>query len=249
MLAACLAQAAEDRYPRAAEAYLVERDGALLWSGNGARRLPPASLAKLMTALLVLERGKLDEPVTVSAAAARATGARMGLRRGERFAARDLLAAMVVRSANDACRALADHVSPRFVGLMNARAAALGLADTRYADPCGHDREGQYTSAADVARLARRLMADAEYLRFARLSRVRVASAGGRQFELAATNALIGRYEGAIGLKTGYTSGAGHCLVALAERNGVRVLVVMLNSPNRWWNAVGLLDRAFEALP
>jgi D-alanyl-D-alanine carboxypeptidase (penicillin-binding protein 5/6) len=202
-----------------------------------------------MSALLVLERGKLDETVAVSPAAARAGGTRIGLRGGERFAARDLLAAMVVRSANDACRALADHVAGDFVALMNARAAALGLADTRYADPCGHDRKGQYTSAADLARLAEVLMAHPEYLRLARLPRIRVASAAGRKFDLASTNALLGRYEGAIGLKTGYTQGAGHCLVALAERDGVRVLVVMLNSPNRWWNAVGLLERAFEAAP
>jgi len=227
----------------------VKRGAQVLWAGNAARRLPPASLAKLMSALIVLERGKLDEAVPVSAAAARAGGARMGLRAGEKFTARDLLAAMVVRSANDACRALADHVAADFVALMNARAAALGLADTRYADPCGHDRDGQYTSAADLARLAEAVAAHPEYLRLARLPRIRVASAAGRRFTLASTNALIGRYEGAIGLKTGYTSGAGHCLVALAERDGVRVLVVMLNSPNRWWNAVGLLDRAFEAAP
>jgi len=227
----------------------VKRGAQVLWAGNAARRLPPASLAKLMSALIVLERGKLDEAVPVSAAAARAGGARMGLRAGEKFTARDLLAAMVVRSANDACRALADHVAADFVALMNARAAALGLSDTRYADPCGHDRDGQYTSAADLARLAEAVAAHPEYLRLARLPRIRVASAAGRRFTLASTNALIGRYEGAIGLKTGYTSGAGHCLVALAERDGVRVLVVMLNSPNRWWNAVGLLDRAFEAAP
>ena len=227
----------------------MKRGDQVLWAGQAARRLPPASLAKLMSALIVLERGKLDETVSVSPAAARAGGARMGLRAGEQFAARDLLAAMVVRSANDACRALADHVAADFVSLMNARAAALGLADTRYADPCGHDRDGQYTSVADLARLAEAVTAHAEYLRLARLPRIRLASAAGRRFSLAGTNALIGRYEGAIGLKTGYTKGAGHCLVALAEKDGVRVLVVMLNSPNRWWNAVGLLDRAFEAAP
>jgi len=227
----------------------VKRGDQVLWAGNAGRRLPPASLAKLMSALIVLERGRLDEIVSVSTAAARATGTRMGLRAGEEFTARDLLAATVVRSANDACRALADHVAADFVALMNARAAALGLADTHYADPCGHDREGQYTSAADLARLAEAVTAHPEYLRLARLPRVRIASAAGRRFSLAGTNALIGRYEGAIGLKTGYTTGAGHCLVALAERDGVRVLVVMLNSPNRWWNAVGLLDRAFQAAP
>ena len=87
-----------------------------------------------------------------------------------------------------------------------------------------------------------------EYLRLARLERMTIrALEGGRSFGLRNTNALIGRYPGAIGLKTGYTDGAGNCLVALAERDGVRVLAVLLNAPNRWWNAVGLLDRAFAA--
>lgn len=247
VLAACVAHAAEDRFPSAAHAYLVKRNGRVLWAGHAERRLPPASLTKLMTALLVLERGQLDEVVVVSRNATRETGSRIGLRPGENVRVRDLLAAMVLRSANDACRALADHISKDFIALMNRRAVALELLDTRFADPCGHDRNGHYSTAADLARLAEEVMRHREYVRLARLPRMRIFSAdGSRRFELANTNALIGRYEGAIGIKTGSTARAGHCLVALAEKNGVRVLVVMLNSPNRWWSAVGLLDRAFQ---
>lgn len=130
---------------------------------------------------------------------------------------------------------------------MNQRAGALGLANTHFADPCGHDREGQYTSAGDLARLAEELMRHERYLQLARLEHVTIRTLDGRSFALRNTNALLGRYPGAIGLKTGYTEGAGHCLVALAERDGVRVLAVLLNAPNRWWNSVGLLDRAFAA--
>ena len=251
LLAASFAQAAEDPFPGAGEAYLVKRDGRVLWARATERRLAPASLAKMMTALLALERAAHDEVVTVGQAAARAGGARLKLRAGEQLRARDLLAATVVRSANDACRALADHLGggiEAFVARMNARAAALGMSDTRYADPCGHDRPGQYTSAADLAMLAEALLRQPEYLRLARAPRLTIRTLDGkRSFSFANTNALLGRYEGAIGLKTGYTSQAGNCLVALAERNGVRVLVVLLNAPNRWWNAVGLLDHAFEA--
>lgn len=246
-----VARAADDPYPWVAAAYVVKRDGALLWAGNARARLAPASLAKMMTALLALERGRLDEPVEVKRGVLRATGTRLGLKPGERFAARDLLAATVVRSANDACRALAEHAGgtvEAFVERMNRRASALGLADTRFADPCGHDREGQYASAADLARLAEEVMRHDEYLRLARTERLRIrALDGGRRFTLRNTNALLGRYAGAVGLKTGYTEGAGNCLVALAERDGVRVLAVLLNAPNRWWNAAGLLDRAFAA--
>jgi serine-type D-Ala-D-Ala carboxypeptidase (penicillin-binding protein 5/6) len=241
------AHAADDPYPWIASAYLVKRDGVVLWAGSAERRLPPASLAKLMTALLALERGKLDEPVTVGKGVLQATGTRIGLKPGERLSARDLLAATVVRSANDACRALADHLSKSFVRAMNERAAALGLADTRFADPCGHDRKGQYSSAADLARLAEEVMRHDEYMRLSRTQKISFKTLDGRAFTLSNTNALLGRYEGAIGLKTGYTEGAGNCLVALAERDGVRVMAVLLNAPNRWWNAAGLLDRAFAA--
>lgn len=247
MLAACLAHAAEDRYPRSAGAYLVKRDGRLLWAGHENERLPPASLTKLMTALIVIERGNLDELVVVSRQATRETGTRMGLKPGENLRVRDLLAAAIVRSANDACRALADHISPDFVGLMNRRAIELKLRDTRFVDPCGHDRPGHYSSAADLARLAEQVMQKPDYARLARLPSVSVTDTTGRKFVLRNTNALIGRYDGAIGVKTGFTLAAGHCLVAIAERDGVRVLIVLLNAPNRWWNAVGLFERAFKA--
>ena len=240
--------AADDPYPWIAASYVVKRDGKLLWAGQPDARLPPASLAKLMTALLAIERGQLDEPVTVGKGVLKSTGTRIGLKPGETLRAGDLLAASVVRSANDACRALADFLYGKdFVPKMNDRAAALGMKNTRFADPCGHDREGQYTSAADLARLAEEVMKHPEYLRLARLERISFKTLEGRAFALRNTNALLGRYQGAIGLKTGYTEGAGNCLVALAERDGVLVLAVLLNAPNRWWNAVGLLDRAFAA--
>jgi len=239
---------ARDPYPWIAAAYVVKRDGALLWAGSPDLPLPPASLAKMMTALIALERGKLDETVTVGKGVLQETGTRIGLKPGEKLRARDLLAATVVRSANDACRALADSIDEKdFVSRMNSRAAALGMKNTRFADRCGHDRDGQYASAADLARLAEQVMRHDEYLRLARLEKVSFKTLEGRAFNLRNTNALIGRYEGAIGLKTGYTAGAGNCLVALVERDGVRVLAVLLNAPNRWWNAVGLLDRAFAA--
>jgi D-alanyl-D-alanine carboxypeptidase (penicillin-binding protein 5/6) len=244
-----LAHATEDRFPRISEAYFVKRDGRVLWAGGADRRLPPASLAKMMTALIVLERGGLDAVATVSRAAAKASGTRIGLAAGDQLRVRDLLAATVVRSANDACRALAEHVGKSvgaFVTMMNARAAAMKLADTHFVDPCGHDRPGQFSTAADLARLGEQLVEHPEYMRLARIPEMSVRAQGGRTFSFRNTNALIGRYAGAIGLKTGYTERAGNCLVALAEKNGVRVLVVLLNAPNRWWNAVGLLDRAFE---
>ena len=252
-LVAGFAQAAEDAFPNVAAAYWLGRDGRMIAGAHIHRRLPMASLAKMMSALLVFERGDLDRRVSVSRSAARETGTRLGIRSGERFRVRDLLEAAIVASANDACRALADELggtAGRFVALMNRRGDALGLRDTHFADPCGHDREGQVSSAADLARLGTEVMRQPEYLRFSATASASISTVDGtRSFTFSNTNALIGRYPGAIGLKSGYTPAAGTCLVALAERDGVRVLLVMLDARNRWWAAAGMLDRAFAERP
>ena len=242
------AHAVDDPYPWIASAYVVKRDGALLWAGQPDVKLPPASLAKLMTALLALERGKLEEPVTVGRGVLQATGTRIGLKPGEKMTAGDLLAATVVRSANDACRALADHIGGKaFVQAMNARAFLLGLANTRFADPCGHDRENQYSSAADLLRLAEEVMKHDEYMRLARSQRISLKTLdGGRTFSLRNTNALLGRYPGAIGLKTGFIDASGRCFVGVARRHGHTLGVVLINSPNPGKQAAGLLDAGFR---
>jgi D-alanyl-D-alanine carboxypeptidase (penicillin-binding protein 5/6) len=248
--AASVACALEDAFPKVASAYLVVRDGQPLYGAAIDRRLPPASLAKMMSALLALEAGALDAEVVVSPAAAAETGKRIGLKRGERLRASDLLAATVIGSANDACRALADHVggtTERFVGMMNTRAGKLGLTQTHFADPCGHDRKGQFSTAQDLARLAAAVGAQPGYLRLAGMRRASVRTLGGRELSFSNTNALLGRYPGVIGLKSGYTEGAGTCLVALVERDGTRVLLIMLHASERWWDSVAILERAFSA--
>ncbi len=249
------AAAPVDAYPDVAAAYWVEIDGRPLWAGHADERLPMASLAKLMTALVAVEQGGLDDWADVSAAAAAETGTRIGLRRGERVRRRDLLLAAMVRSANDACRALADAVGAEadvraptaaFVARMNARAVALGLRDTRYANPCGHDDAAQYTSARDLATLAHAVLAEPVLAEAAQRREVRVRTAAGRELSARTTNALLDGLAGARGLKTGTTPAAGRCLVALVERDGRQVLAVLLHAPERWWDSVGLVELAFE---
>ncbi|HEX7054235.1 MAG TPA: D-alanyl-D-alanine carboxypeptidase family protein [Burkholderiales bacterium] len=227
----------------------MKRDGRVLWSHDAQARHAPASLAKMMTALLVLENGALNDVVTVSRAASRETGSRIGLRAGEQLRVHALLAATIVASANDACRALADHFGgAMFVARMNQRAAELRLDDTHFVEPCGHDRPGQYSTAEDLARLGEQVMQHPEYERLAALPSLTIRSLDGRRrYWLDNTNALVGRYEGVIGVKTGTTWRAGNCLVAIAEKDGVRVLVVLLNARRRWPSAEALLDRAFAA--
>lgn len=243
------ARAATDPFPGVAAAYEVRVDGASLWSHDAARPLPPASLTKLMTALLVAEAGRLDAIVTASPRAAAATGSRLGLKAGERFAVAALLTAALVASANDACLALAewrDGSEARFVARMNARARALGLGATHFVNACGHDAPGHAASAADLATLAEAAMREPAIAGRVRQVTARVTDAtGARAFTLANRNALIGRYAGAIGVKSGFTARAGKCVIALAERGGVRVLLVLLNGRDRWWDAHAMLDRAF----
>lgn len=276
--AAAQAAAPADRYPDVAAAYWVEVDGRPLWAGHADQRLPMASLTKLMTALIAAEHGDLDTWVEVSAGAAAETGTRLGLRRGEKLTRRDLLLAALVRSANDACRALADSIGAKtdsqaaagartqaqasagattetrdptgaFVARMNARAAELGLADTHYTDPCGHDDAAQYTSARDLAALSHAVLAEPVLAEAVQRRELRLTTAAGRVLSVRTTNPLLDGLPGARGLKTGTTPSAGRCLVAVVERNGRRVLVVLLHAPERWWDSVGLVELAFDALP
>jgi D-alanyl-D-alanine carboxypeptidase (penicillin-binding protein 5/6) len=243
-------QAAEDPFPSIATAYLLKVQAQTLWAHAARTRLPPASLTKIMTALLVLERYRPEAVVTVSRPAAAASGSRLGLRRGDRMRVADLLAAALIRSANDACRALAEWRAgseARFVALMNQRARALKLLDTRFANACGHDAPGHYSTAEDLALLtetALRFPVFAELVGTA--AAVLRTADGGREFAIENTNALLGRLPGALGVKSGYTRRAGRCLVALAERDGVRVLLVLLNASNRWWDAHQMVERAFS---
>ena len=198
---------------------------------------------------MIAEAGGLDEIVTVGPGTAQATGTRLGLRPGERYVAGDLFTAMLVRSANDACRALADWKGgdlASFVARMNARAAELGMKHTRFANACGHDAPGQASSVRDLALLARAAIAQPRIALDARRLRYTLRSQAGRQFTMDSTNALLEQVPGAIGLKTGYTPGAGRCLIALAQRDGHEVLVVLLHAPDRWWDSVALIELAFD---
>lgn len=239
----------EEVFPDAAAAYLVRIDNHDTWSHRKNLRLPPASLTKIMTALLALEHGRLQDTVTVSRRAVAETGTRLGLRAGERYRAADLLAATLLQSANDACHALAEHLAGSelaFVARMNRRAKELGLSDTHFANACGHDAPQHYSSAHDLARLAEAALTQPLFADLTSRVEASIATRDGRRnFRLVNKNELIGRYPGATGVKSGYTPKAGKCLVAYARRNKTAVMAVLLNAPDRWWTAVAMLDRAF----
>lgn len=217
-----------------ARAYLVV-DGATgeVIAGKAAgRRVPIASITKLMTVLVALERARLGDVATVQADATTTGGSVIGLRAGEQISVQDLVTAALIHSANDAAHALADHVAgseERFVSLMNARAKALGLRHTHFARPDGLDAAGHYSSARDVTRLARIAM-QKPFLR-ATVSRTDASIAGGRS--LYVWNDLLRTFPGLIGVKTGHTSDAGWCQVAAAQGRGVTIYATLLGGPSR----------------
>lgn len=245
-----LAASQPDPFPQVAASYLVEVDGNTVWAKQPDRHLPPASLTKLMTALLVLEHNHPDETVTITPDATRETGSRLGLKNGERFRMQDLLAAALLPSANDACQALADHLAGderSFVARMNRRAQELGMHGTHFTNACGHDENNHYSTAHDLSLLAHALLKHESVLDITAQTELHIATLDGQHsYTLQNKNALIGRYDGARGLKTGFTPNAGKCLVAYAQRGDHTVLLVLLHGKDRWWDAVDVLDLAFD---
>ena len=207
--------------------------GEVVLASGAARRLPMASITKLMTAIVVLERTRPTELVEVHPVVSTVGESSVYLRPGERISVRDLLAAALIQSANDAAWALAAHVGrgdvDAFVRLMNAKAKALGLADTNFVRPDGLDVAGHYSSARDILKLARVAMGYPAVRALVRRETARIA--GGRS--LFTWNDLLGSFPGLLGVKTGHTAAAGWCQVAAARQGGVTIYAVILGSPNR----------------
>jgi D-alanyl-D-alanine carboxypeptidase (penicillin-binding protein 5/6) len=207
--------------------------GEILFARSAGRRAAVASITKLMTALVVLERTHPSDLVTVRPRDAAVGESTVRLRAGERVRVRDLLAAALIQSANDAAFALAAHVGkgsvPAFVRLMNAKARVLGLKSTHFVRPDGLDVAGHYSSARDVLVLARVAMRRPLIRSLVRMRRATIA--GGRT--LATWNDLLGSFRGLIGVKTGHTADAGWSQVAAARRRGVTIYAVILGGPTR----------------
>jgi len=239
------------RAPRAGLLFDV-RTGRVLWRLAPERRLPIASLTKMMTALLVSERTRAGDRARITREALNYTGSGMGvLRRGRRVPVQTLLHGLLLPSGNDAAIALALRVSGSqraFVGRMNERAALMGLTCTRFASPSGIVDRGNHSCAADLAQLARAVLDDARLARIVRRRRAVLPfhTKGGHIF-LYNNNPLVRLgYPGVLGVKTGYTRAAGRCLVAAARRGGRRLGVVLLRSPDPGRQARRLLDAGFR---
>lgn len=224
--------------------------GTVLYERNAHTRRHPASLTKIMTALIALERGYLGDVVKVSEAAAYEAGSAMGLVPGARYTLEDLLYGAMLPSGNDACVAIAEHLGgsvENFVKMMNQRALELGAHDTHFCNPHGLTEEGHYSTAYDLAVITRyamrlpafrRIVSTPEYDAW-RLDKLLPHS-------VSSTNRLLWSYAGTEGVKTGTTAAAGECLIAAASRDGVRYITVVMDSLDRWEDTTRLLSWAFE---
>jgi serine-type D-Ala-D-Ala carboxypeptidase (penicillin-binding protein 5/6) len=228
--------------------------GRVLWQRNASARLPIASLTKMMTALLTVEAAPPGAPVLVTRDAVDAGGSKVGVLPVRRHVPLEtLLYGLLLPSGNDAAVALAQHVAgtvARFVARMNVEAARLGLGCTRFSSPHGYYDRDNFSCAADLAALAH---ADLSEPRIARVARTFHAVLpfpikGGRLYLANNNPMLIFGYPGTTGLKTGYTIASGRCLVATAQRHGIRLGVVLLHSSDPANQARKLLDRAFQAV-
>jgi serine-type D-Ala-D-Ala carboxypeptidase (penicillin-binding protein 5/6) len=238
----------------AVSAVLVDLDtGQVLFDLDRHERRPIASLTKIMTALLVVERAGLTDVVTVSegAASGQVSGiSGLGLEPGERIRVNELLYALLLQSANDAALALAEHVSgsvDAFVDAMNARAEQLGMTRTMFASPNGLDDTG-YSSAGDLVRLTRAAFRSRGFASVVATRFHTVESLDAEPRIVQNRNVLLWLYPGAIGVKTGFTSPAGFCVVAGAQRGDERLLAVVLGEPGEpFSDAAALLNYGFEA--
>ena len=238
---------------------LMERStGEVLLEHNAHERLRPASVTKVMTLLLIMEAlddGRIgwDDMVQTSAAAAAKGGSQIYLEENEQLPLEEMLKSIVVSSANDCACAMAEHIAgseAAFVEMMNARAEQLGMTDTHFVNCTGLDDEPEaaehLTTAYDIALMSRELLGHEAIKKYTTIWMDTVRDG---QFGLSNTNKLVRFYDGTTGLKTGYTSAAGHCLSASAERNGMELIAVVLHcasSTDRFESAKALLNYGFS---
>ena len=219
--------------------------GRVLYEKNADERSLIASTTKIMTGLLAAESERLAEPYQIPAEAVGIEGSSLYLREGETLTLEQLLYGTMLRSGNDAATALALALGgsqEAFVARMNEKAAALGLGNTHFANPHGLDDEGNYSTARDLAKLA---CAALENQAFRQVVSTREYTFGSRC--LVNHNKLLWQYEGAVGVKTGYTKAAGRLLVSAAERDGRRLVAVTMDDPDDWADHGALLDYGFSA--
>lgn len=232
-------------------AALINADtGELLYGKNEHERASMASTTKIMTSLLALERGTPNAVVTASEKAVRVEGTSIGLRAGDQITLKTLVCGMLLESGNDAANVTAEYLAGSgraFAAMMNERAAEIGMKDTHFVTPSGLDNAEHYSTAYDMALLGACAVQNREFVQICSTRSMRVSygtPACARTFTN--HNRMLSSYEGAIGVKTGFTKKSGRCLVSAARRDGVTLVAVTLNDPDDWKDHTALLDYGFQ---
>lgn len=243
-------QATEAIYISANQAVLMEcQSGRVIFEKNSHERRPIASITKVMTALLAIEYGSLDEEVTVSKRATLTGGSSIYLHEGEKIKLEDLLYGLMLRSGNDAAVAIAEHIAGSVEGfsfLMNQKALYLGMSNTSFKNPHGLDEENHYSSAYDIALLMRHAM---ENEQFKKISETKVFKSENRDYRWFNKNKLLTHlYPHSTGGKTGFTKKAGRTLVSSAEKENMALIAVTLNAPDDWNDHIQLYEMFFNKI-
>ncbi len=231
-------------------AVLMEAEsGDVVFGQNENARLPMASTTKIMTALVALEQLPLDTVVKITAESVGVEGSSIYLVEGEALTLEQLLYALLLESANDAAAAIAVAVAGSvedFATLMNEKAEELGLTDTHFVNPHGLDHEDHYTTARELALIARAALENPTFREICSATRKTIPLHGDEGVRVLINhNKLLASYEGCIGVKTGFTKKTGRCLVSAAEREGVTLIAVTLNAPDDWRDHTAMLDYGF----
>ncbi|CAM4276745.1 D-alanyl-D-alanine carboxypeptidase family protein [Paenibacillus phoenicis] len=236
-----------------AAAVIDVTSGRLLYSLQGDDELPIASLTKIMTAIVAIEHGKLSDTVTVGKNAYGKEGSSLYLHLGEEMSLENMLYGLMLRSGNDAATAIAEHVGGSeegFVYLMNEKAKLLGLTHTHFQNPHGLDAEGHYSSANDLAKLTSYALKNPHFKEIVRTpSKTAPNPNDPWDYKWLNKNKMLRFYDGADGVKTGYTKTARRCLVSSATRKGQQIAVVTLNDGDDWNDHRKLLDYGFANFP
>ncbi|MBQ3564432.1 MAG: D-alanyl-D-alanine carboxypeptidase [Clostridia bacterium] len=226
--------------------------GELICEKNGSEKTSMASTTKIMTALLLCEMCDLDEEIVATKEMVTVEGSSMGLQEGDRVHYRDLLYGLLLASGNDAANTTAISIAgsiENFADLMNKKAAEIGMTDTNFVTPSGLDDEKHYSTAIDMAKLAVYAMKNEQFAT-ACSSKTMTLEYGNPPYRrtLKNHNKLLWYYDGAIGIKTGFTKKSGRCLVSCAQKDGMGVIAVTLNAPSDWSDHATLLDYGFSQL-
>lgn len=250
--------AQEDYTPNAKSAILVDSlSGKVLYEKNADEKLPPASMTKLASMLLIMESIdnetlKFDDMVTISEEAANMGGSQVFLQAGETYSVRDLLKSIAIASGNDAVYAMAEKIGgshQEFVNMLNKRLKEIGAVNTNFVNAHGLDAEGHYSTARDMSIIARELLKHEKILEYTSIYEEYLEKNDGSRIWLVNTNKLVRYYNGVDGLKTGFTKTAGYCLTATAKKDNFRLISVVMGedtSENRSADTVKLLNYGFN---